>query len=98
MKTAKGTGTGAVASGTAAAGTAAAALAEGGSGGVAEVNAETIKTKLGGMDEGHTAEAYIALISDAEMARFAPMESKPQRQTYDEASAIISRIEHQLRT
>ncbi len=66
--------------------------------GVAEVNAETIKAKLGGLDEGRTAEAYITLINDAEMARFAPMESKPQRQTYEEASAIISRIEHQLRT
>ena len=44
MKTAKGTGTGAVASGTAAAGTAAAALAEGGSGGVAEVNATPFST------------------------------------------------------
>lgn len=66
--------------------------------GVAEVNAGTIKAKLGGLDEGRTAEAYIALINDAEMARFAPMESKPRRQTYDEASSIISRIEHQLRT
>ncbi|MBK7286540.1 MAG: hypothetical protein IPI95_05225 [Flavobacteriales bacterium] len=58
--------------------------------GVAEVNAGTIKAKLGGLDEGRTAEAYIALLRDAEMARFAPMENKPQRQTYDEASAIIS--------
>ncbi|MBK9060570.1 MAG: hypothetical protein IPL81_12125 [Flavobacteriales bacterium] len=66
--------------------------------GVAEVNAGTIKAKLGGLDEGRTAEAYIALLRDAEMARFAPMENKPQRQTYDEASAIISRIENQLRT
>ncbi|MBK6408634.1 MAG: protein BatD [Flavobacteriales bacterium] len=66
--------------------------------GVAEVNAGTIKAKLGGLDEGRTAEAYIALLRDAEMARFAPMENKPQRQIYDEASAIISRIENQLRT
>lgn len=66
--------------------------------GVAEVNDSTIRQKLGNLDEGRTAEAYIAMISHAQMARFAPMEDKPRRQTYDEAAAIISRIEHQLRT
>jgi hypothetical protein len=50
------------------------------------------------LDEGRTAEAYIALIHESQMARFAPLEDKPRRQTYDEAVAIISRIEHQLRT
>lgn len=66
--------------------------------GVAEVNDSTIRQKLGNLDEGRTAEAYIAMISHAQMARFAPMEDKPRAQTYDEAAAIISRIEHQLRT
>jgi hypothetical protein len=65
--------------------------------GVSEVNAEMIQTKLGGMDDGRIAKEYIALIREAEMARFAPVESKPQRQTYDEAVAILSRIENQLR-
>ena len=64
--------------------------------GVAGVNAEMIKEKLGGIDHGKIAEEYIALINDAEMARFAPIENKPRRQTYEEAAAIISRIEHQL--
>ncbi len=66
--------------------------------GVAEVNESTIREKLGDLDGGRTADAYIALISDAQMARFAPMENKPRRQTYDQAAAIISHIEHHLRT
>lgn len=65
--------------------------------GVSEVNAEMIEAKLGGLDEGRTAKEYIALIHEAEMARFAPVETKPQRQTYDEAVAIISKIENQIR-
>lgn len=65
--------------------------------GVAEVNETTIREKLRSMDDGRTAEAYITLINDSQMARFAPLETKPQRQAYDEAAAIISRIEHQLR-
>lgn len=66
--------------------------------GVAEMNSAMIKEKLGSLDQGKVAEEYIALIDDAEMARFAPIESKPRRQAYEEAAAIISRIEHQLRT
>ncbi|MBS1569977.1 MAG: protein BatD [Bacteroidetes bacterium] len=65
--------------------------------GVAEVTETSIREKLGILDGGRTAEAYIALINDAQMARFAPLETKPQRQAYDEAAEIISRIEHQLR-
>jgi hypothetical protein len=66
--------------------------------GVAEVHGAAIREKLSPLDEGRTAEAYIALIHESQMARFAPLENKPRRQTYDEAVAIISRIEHQLRT
>jgi hypothetical protein len=66
--------------------------------GVAEVHDAAIREKLSPLDEGRTAEAYIALIHESQMARFAPLEDKPRRQTYDEAVAIISRIEHQLRT
>ena len=65
--------------------------------GVAEVNAGMIKEKLASLDEGRTAEEYINLISESQMARFAPVVGKPQRQTYDEAAAIISRIENQIR-
>ncbi len=65
--------------------------------GVAEVNERMIRDKLSAMDDGKTAQAYITLLNDAQMARFAPMEAKPRRQTYEEAAAIIGRIEHQLR-
>ncbi|MBX2984313.1 MAG: protein BatD [Flavobacteriales bacterium] len=65
--------------------------------GVAEVNAAMIREKLGTVDEGRTAEEYINLITASQMARFTPVEGKPQRQTYDEAAAIISRIENQIR-
>lgn len=65
--------------------------------GVAEVNAAAIQEKLGGLDQGQLADQYIALINAAQMARFAPLEDKPRRQTYEEAAAIISRIEHLLR-
>ncbi len=65
--------------------------------GVAEVNTAMIQEKLGSLDEGRTAQEYINLINESQMARFAPIEGKPQRQTYDEAAAIISRIENQIR-
>lgn len=61
--------------------------------GVAEVNAEMIHTELDGMDGGKTAEEYINLINDAQMARFAPMAGKPRKQVFEEAGSIISRIE-----
>ena len=65
--------------------------------GVAEVNTEMIKEKLGSLDDGRTAEEYGNLIAESQMARFAPVQGKPQRQTYNEAAAIISRIENQIR-
>ena len=65
--------------------------------GVAEVNAGMIREKLSALDEGRIAEEYVNLISESQMARFAPVEGKPQRQTYDEAAAIISRVENQIR-
>ena len=65
--------------------------------GVAEVNAAMIQDKLGQMDQGRTAAEYIALINEAQMARFAPIVEKPSKQAYDEAVAIISRIESRYR-
>jgi hypothetical protein len=65
--------------------------------GVAEVNDATIRQKLGQLEGGKLAEEYIALIGQAQMARFAPLAGKPSRQSYEEAASIISRIEHQLR-
>lgn len=65
--------------------------------GVAEVNAAMIHEKLDALDEGSTAGQFIALLNDAQMARFAPVVDKPGKQMYDEAGTIISRIENQLR-
>lgn len=61
--------------------------------GVAEVNAAMIHHHLDAMDEGRTANELIAMIADAQMARFAPVEGKPRKQAYEEARAIIHRIE-----
>lgn len=62
--------------------------------GVNEVNTAMIHAKLDAMDQGRTAQAYIDLIEQAQMARFAPLVGKPQRQIYDQAMAIIGRIEN----
>jgi len=66
--------------------------------GVAEVNAATITEKLGALEEGKVAKDYIALIEECEMARFAPIESKPSQTSYEEAASLIRRIEHRHRT
>ena len=64
--------------------------------GVAEVNAAMITEKLGHLENGALAKEYATLLADSEMARFAPIESKGRQQSYDEASALIHRIEGQL--
>ena len=64
--------------------------------GVAEVNAAMVTEKLGHLEEGKLAREYAALMADSEMARFAPIEGKGRQQCYDEASALIHRIEGQL--
>jgi hypothetical protein len=63
--------------------------------GVAEVNAGVVREKLGTL--GDAAEAYVRLMDACELARFAPFEDKPRQQVYDEAAALITRIEHDLR-
>lgn len=65
--------------------------------GVAEVNAAMIRQKLGPLDEGRTAEEFINLINASQMARFTPIADKPRRQTYEEAVAVIRRIENLAR-
>lgn len=64
--------------------------------GVAQVNAVTIREKLGHLESGELAKQYAGLIADCEMARFAPFENKPRHQCYEEASSLIHRIEDQL--
>ncbi len=64
--------------------------------GVAEVNAAMVNEKLGHLEEGKLAREYAGLMADSEMARFAPIEGKGRQQCYDEASALIHRIEGQL--
>lgn len=65
--------------------------------GVAQVSAATVQEKLGHLENGAVARAYSALLDDCGMARFAPFENKPRQQSYDEAAALIGRIEEQLR-
>ena len=50
--------------------------------GVAEVNATTIMEKLGMRDDGKLAKDDIALMEECEMARFAPIDSKPSQTSY----------------
>ena len=64
--------------------------------GVAEVNPAMVIEKLGSLEQGELAREYAALLVDSEMARFAPIETKGRQQSYDEASALIHRIEGQL--
>ncbi len=66
--------------------------------GVAEVNAFTITEKLGTLEEGKLAKDYIALMEECEMARFAPIESRPSQASYEEAASLIRRIEHRHRS
>ena len=64
--------------------------------GVAEVNAESVHEKLGHLEAGALANDYATLMSDSQMARFAPVESKPRQDSYNEAASLIRRIEDQL--
>lgn len=63
--------------------------------GVAEVNADMVRLKLGHLENGALAEEYIRQLGDLEMARFAPFESRSRQAAYDEAASIIRRIENQ---
>ena len=63
--------------------------------GVAEVNATVVREKLAPL--GDAPEVYVKLMDACELARFAPFEDKPRQQVYDEAAALITRIEHDLR-
>lgn len=65
--------------------------------GVAEVTADNLRAKLAGTDDALVADPYIALIRDAATARFSPVDPKPRQQAYDEAVALIARMEQQLR-
>lgn len=64
--------------------------------GVAEVSPTTIAEKLGAFEEGRIAKAYNELIAECEMARFAPSEATPRQQRFDDAVALIRRIEDLL--
>ncbi len=64
--------------------------------GVAEVNASTVKEKLGHLENGALAKEYGDLMADLEMARFAPFETRSRKNIYDDAASLIRRIEDQL--
>ncbi|MCB9184762.1 MAG: protein BatD [Flavobacteriales bacterium] len=62
--------------------------------GVAEVSARLLHERLGASGEGReAADALLRIISECDMARFAPVADRPQAQLYEEAVAVIQRIE-----
>lgn len=61
--------------------------------GVAGVNASAITERLGYLENGQVAKAYVDLLNESQLARYAPLENKPRQQVYDEAVALIKRIE-----
>jgi len=62
--------------------------------GVAEVNAATLRERMG---PGEVADRFIRLIDACAMARFAPVEDRSRQELYDEAAALITRIENEQR-
>ena len=66
--------------------------------GVAGVNEAAIHAHLDHIDQGSTAKAFAALIADSQLARFAPLENRPRQQVYEEAVALLQRIESAPRT
>lgn len=67
--------------------------------GVAEVSERLLLERMGATEEGREAAASLhRLISECDMARFAPVEDRPRAQLYEEASSIIQRIERIART
>lgn len=65
--------------------------------GVAEVNAERIGEKLGALEGGEIARRFMVQLDRASMARFAPVEDAPRKDAYDDAVALIGRIEELLK-
>ncbi|HEY0976534.1 MAG TPA: BatD family protein [Flavobacteriales bacterium] len=61
--------------------------------GVAQVHADMVRMKLGSLEEGRIAQEYVELLDESASARFAPLESKPRQQVYEQAVALIRRIE-----
>jgi hypothetical protein len=62
--------------------------------GVAEVNTATLRERLGA---GEVADRFARLIDACAMARFAPVEDRSRQELYDEAAALITRIENEQR-
>ncbi|MFT3885846.1 MAG: BatD family protein [Flavobacteriales bacterium] len=56
--------------------------------GVAQVTVDAVREKLAHLEDGKLANDYASLMSDLEMARFAPFENKPRQQSYDKAAAL----------
>ncbi|MBX2978949.1 MAG: protein BatD [Flavobacteriales bacterium] len=63
--------------------------------GPAELNAANIASRLGQVpDAQRLAEHCSELLEACEMARFAPIESKPRQDLYNEAAELITRLEN----
>lgn len=66
--------------------------------GVAELTAPVIRERMASMADGpELADGFTGLIASCEMARFAPVEDRPRQELYDQAAALIARIERSAR-
>jgi len=66
--------------------------------GLAEVTEATVRERFANTEDGaELAGTWAALVSTCDMARFAPIEERPRQMVYDEAAALIGRIEQRFR-
>lgn len=63
----------------------------------ASITSERVKTILPDTEEGReTTREFLAILDTCAMARFAPVDERPNKDTYDRAAALITRIENLL--
>ncbi len=66
--------------------------------GPAQMTDPIVRERFAGYTNGESvAKDYLALTTACDMARFAPVEDRPKQQIYDEAVALIGRIEQLVR-
>lgn len=63
--------------------------------GLAQLTQPMVRERLAALPDGQAlADRYVMLITACDMARFAPVEERPRQQLYDDAAALIGRIEN----
>lgn len=62
--------------------------------GLAQLTQPVVRERLAALPEGEAlADRYVALTTACDMARFAPVEETPRQRMYEDAAALIGRIE-----